>query len=873
MFPCRRLVDAAMLKRLFSSFFKRGTSADGASGDVMALFRRKYDSFRTLLESNSELLAVIGDMEEKLQGRHVFGIAQIRSQATRIMFHAGRMIKSLETLSGRSYPVLTRLLENISGAVKDELDRKSASLPPDYVLPFSRIDAGMAVFVGGKSANLGEIANGVGLPIPKGFAVTAAAFHRFLEANDLTDDIRAEKLKLDPSAPETILASSRTIQEMIRRATVPDDVAEAILTAVDQMAADRGDGRRPNLALRSSAVGEDSERSFAGQYLTVLNAPPENVIAEYRNILASLFSPQSTSYRLHMGVPFEDAAMGVTCLEMADAKTSGVMYSRDPLRPDADHALINAVLGLGPYAVDGVVPPDVYVMSKGAPPVLLDAKISPKSVRLSARPEGYVAEDRVAAGAENMPCLIGDQAVQLAEWAVRLEDHFNCPQDIEWAMDADGAFVILQARPLRTESAADAGPAEKGAPVPGHAVLLESGDTVCPGAGCGPAHPVLSDADLMTFPDGGVLVAVHASPRYVLVLPKAAAVVTEAGSVTGHMASLAREFNVPALSNAAGAVSVVSRGEEITVDADAGRIYRGKVPEILERQPERKSLIKETPVYRTLRAVADRIIPLNLLDPKSPAFVPENCRTVHDIMRFAHERSYAELFQISDLVTDHGSVSVKLDARLPLDLFIIDLDGGVSGRSPGERNVRPEQIASRPFNALLKGMLREDLKSMEPRPVELKGFFSVMTRQMLSPPNTAAERFGDKSYAVISDRYLNFSSRVGYHYSVLDAYCGKTDTKNYINFQFKGGAADDLRRNRRARLIRNVLQSMGFLVEVQGDRVTARFAKHAAEEIEEKLDQVGRLLIYTRQMDMLMHSEESVARLAGRFLEGKYTFD
>jgi pyruvate,water dikinase len=157
--------------------------------------------------------------------------------------------------------------------------------------------------------------------------------------------------------------------------------------------------------------------------------------------------------------------------------------------------------------------------------------------------------------------------------------------------------------------------------------------------------------------------------------------------------------------------------------------------------------------------------------------------------------------------------------------------------------------------------------------VEIRGFFSVMSQQMLAPPNLNTDRFGDKSYAIISDKYLNFSSRVGYHYSILDAYCGLTATKNHINFQFKGGAADDVRRNRRVRLIENILRAMGFLTEVQGDRVTSRFTKGETAVIEDKLDHIGRLLFYTRQMDMLMHSEESVNHLAECFMKGDYHLD
>jgi pyruvate,water dikinase len=157
--------------------------------------------------------------------------------------------------------------------------------------------------------------------------------------------------------------------------------------------------------------------------------------------------------------------------------------------------------------------------------------------------------------------------------------------------------------------------------------------------------------------------------------------------------------------------------------------------------------------------------------------------------------------------------------------------------------------------------------------VNLSGFFSVMSEQMLSSPGIEGDRFGDRSYAIISDKYLNFSSRVGYHYSVLDCYCGKTAAKNYINFQFKGGAADDLRRGRRARMIEKVLGALGFVVETTGDRVVARVAKQEAPYLVEKLDLLGRLLIYTRQMDMMMQTEAHVNQLAQCFLDGNYSLD
>jgi pyruvate,water dikinase len=855
-----------MLNRLIS-FFKKKESDHYSGEKMMGIFRTKYANFKTLLESNSELLKIISDIEEKLQGQTLFGMSYIRSQTARLTFHTARMIKSFESLSAKTFSSLTETLENIQHHIREESEHKSVQKVSEYVLPYTQVTHEMVDFVGGKNANLGEVLSRVKLPIPHGFAITTAAFDRVLEFNGLTDEIRKLKMEIDAADPQSISEISEEIQRLFMNAAVPPDLEQKISESYAHLMAVTGyDEANPlKVALRSSALGEDSELSFAGQYLSVLNVPPENMMKEYRQVLASLFSPRAILYRLHKGIPFEEAAMSVACLEMLDSVVSGVMYSRHPFNYLEDKIIINAVWGLGPYAVDGVVTPDTYTLSKTSPPVLLKSEIFPKKVRLVTKSDGYLVEEQVAPECLERSCLSEKQAITLAEYALKLEAHFQCPQDVEWALDDEDNLIILQSRPLRIE--AEEAKADN-PPIPGYTVLLEEGSIACPGVGCGHVHRVMSENDLASFPDGGVLVAPHSSPQFVMVMPRAQAILTDSGSVTGHMASLAREFKVPALLNTHKATTVLKQGETVTVDGYTGRVYQGKVPELLEMKLHKGAFMKETPVYNTLRKLADFILPLNLTDPKSASFTPRNCKTVHDIMRLIHELSYQELFQIGDLVSAKGSLSLKLSAPLPIDLYLIDLGDGLKDVSARASKVKPEQIASAPFKALLDGMLK--LKYLEPRPVEFKGFMSVMSQQMLSSPYAASERFGDKSYAIISDKYLNFSSRVGYHYSVLDAYCGLTNTKNYVNFQFKGGAADDVRKNRRVRLIQKLLETIGFLTEVQGDRVWARFAKREAEATAERLDYLGRLLIFTRQLDMLMYSEDSVSKVADCFINGDY---
>jgi pyruvate,water dikinase len=854
------------------SFLKRKKGP--SRKELLRGFKVKYDNFKLLLESNTELLKIISDIEQKLRGRSGFGLPYIEAQTMRAFFHCARMVQCLEKMSGRPHPLLKKSLDDMQQVIKGESGTPGRAACPDLILKYERINREMAEAVGEKNANLGEVRNRLGLRVPQGFAITTAAFDRFMVFNRLGDVVQKLKAKADVIETETILQVSEQIQMLISECEVPPDLARAILDAYGELdAATPADQGPLKVSLRSSAIGEDSVLSFAGQYLSVLNVPPLKILDEYKSILASLFTPRAIAYRLHMGIPFPDAAMAVACLEMVRARASGVMYTRNPVNPLENRIIINAVWGLGPYAVDGIVPPDSYVLSKDPLPVLLTSRIEEKTVQLVARPDGYLVEQTVSDPFRRQACLGDGQARELAAIGLRLEAHYGCPQDVEWALDEADRFVILQARPLRLEGRDTDGKAVRAEIPAGAQVLLDHAEAACAGVGFGPAVHVHSEEDLANFPDGGVLVAVHPSPQYVMVMSKAQAIITDFGSLVSHMASLAREYMIPTLMNTREATRLIAPGTPVTVDAYNGRVYFGRVPEVLAAGLQQCGFVVKGPAYQALRRRADLIVPLNLTDPKSPNFAEQNCRTIHDIMRYIHEKSYGVVFQLGDLVTDRASISARLHAPLPIDLYVIDLAGGLSVDATRVAVVRPEEVQSVPFKALLKGMLRSDLGGRQPRPVNLSGFLSVMSEQMISGGGAGIERFGDRSYAIVSDKYLNFSSRVGYHYSVLDCYCGKTAAKNYIHFQFKGGAADEVRRSRRARMIEKALGALGFLVETNGDRVTARMAKQEDSYLVDKLDLLGRLLIYTRQMDMIMNTESHIDRLTECFLAGNYTLD
>jgi pyruvate, water dikinase len=293
---------------------------------------------------------------------------------------------------------------------------------------------------------------------------------------------------------------------------------------------------------------------------------------------------------------------------------------------------------------------------------------------------------------------------------------------------------------------------------------------------------------------------------------------------------------------------------------------RIRVKEAIHQRLNEAAAASDPPDPEKLKAVAELIIPLNLMDRRSPTFRPENCRTYHDITRFAHEKAIQVMFGLMDEVAQ-GRVPalklLKLKTTLPLNLHLVDLgDGLASHNTP----VPPGDILSRPMRALWAGISYPNITWAGPVPVDVGGFLHVLGQSAINPP----QDFWDKTYAIVAANYVNYACRLGYHFQSVDSYIGDTPSDNYINFTFKGGAADDVRRIRRIRLIAIILERLGFTMEIFGDVIRARFRRHPASEMEDRLNLVGRLMAYVRQMDMLMKDDNISQVLAERFLTGHY---
>ncbi len=293
---------------------------------------------------------------------------------------------------------------------------------------------------------------------------------------------------------------------------------------------------------------------------------------------------------------------------------------------------------------------------------------------------------------------------------------------------------------------------------------------------------------------------------------------------------------------------------------------RVRIKAAIHQRLEEAASAADAPDPLLLRAVTELIIPLNLMDRRSPTFKPENCRTYNDITRFAHEKAIQVMFGLMDEVAQ-GRVPalklLKLKTTLPLNLHLVDLGDGLASH---DTPVPPEDIISRPMRALWQGISYPGITWAGPVPVDVGGFLHVLGQSAINPP----EKFWDKTYAIVAANYVNYACRLGYHFQSVDSYIGDAPSDNYINFTFKGGAADDVRRIRRIRLIATVLERLGFNMEIFGDVIRARFRRQPASEMEDRLNLVGRLMAYVRQMDMLMKDDNISQVLAERFLTGHY---
>ena len=455
--------------------------------------------------------------------------------------------------------------------------------------------------VGGKGASLGELYQ-AGIPVPKGFVVTAQTYYGFLEGAKLESHIQSAMDGLDCNDSEALAKASQRVKEAIKGAPLPKTIAQEIVKAYRSL------GQGP-VAVRSSATAEDlPDASFAGQQSTFLNiVGDDNVVRAVQECWASLFEPRAIFYRWEQGFDHLKVGIAVVVQRMVQSQTSGVLFTVDPISNNPRRITIEAVLGLGEAIVSGAITPDYYVVDKENVDIVerkpaLQTRMLVRNPKIALDSEDANVWVDVAQRKQGSQKLTNDQIVALAHMAKRIEKLYDSPQDIEWAQE-DGNLYIVQSRPITTLS--ETPNSFKDILKRTSATVLVRGASASPGIAQGPVK-IIRDASVIHLVEkGDILVTEMTTPDFVPAMKKAAAIVTDKGGRTCHAAIVSRELGVPCIVGTETATHVLHQGQKITVDASQGIVYQG----YLDLAPK-----EELAPHRRLKTTTR--VYVNLADPE-----------------------------------------------------------------------------------------------------------------------------------------------------------------------------------------------------------------------------------------------------------------
>lgn len=458
--------------------------------------------------------------------------------------------------------------------------------PGQFIAWFADIRKDDVLSVGGKGANLGEM-TAAGFPVPPGFVVTANAYKRFLEANNLERKIGQFLSSTSASDVNSFAQASVKIKKLLNTSTVPEEVASEIIAAYQNLARHMSaksklsraiaklSGPTLPVAVRSSATAEDSKTaSFAGQNETFLNVVGESTLVDYvRQCWASLFDGRSIFYREQQHLNHFRSAIAVVVQVMVTSDISGIIFSIDPVTNNKRRIVIEAIFGLGEYIVQGKVTPDHYEVNKDDLKIVEKRVISQK-IMLVRNTKGGVQQKSVSKNMADRPKLSDAQIKAIAKLARDLEAHYYFPQDSEFAV-SHGVIYLVQTRPITTTRTVTDN--KEAVSIDPKKLPILEGSPASPGIRSGPVKILPSAREIGAIRPGEVLVAEQTNPDYVPAMKKATAIVTEKGGRTSHAAIVSRELGIPCVVGVNQVLRVLKNGQVITVNGSTGKIYVGAV--------------------------------------------------------------------------------------------------------------------------------------------------------------------------------------------------------------------------------------------------------------------------------------------------------
>ena len=461
----------------------------------------------------------------------------------------------------------------------------------DFVKWFSELNKNSGSVAGGKGANLAEIYN-FKIPVPPGFVVTAQSYNYFIEKANLKNKIQELLDKIDYENTKQLDETTQEIRNTILKADFPQNMQEEIIESYNHLDTPSLDSVKGSaldilknsaepvfVAVRSSATAEDlADASFAGQQDSFVNIKGnEALIIAIKKCFASLFTARATYYRNKKGFKHQDVSLAVVVQKMVNSDKSGVIFSKDPAYKN-NNIIMEAVWGLGEGIVSGTITPDKYIISPTIE--ILDKKINDKKIAITRNSAGDKVTAKLREEKSSHQVLTDYEIKKLSELALRLEEHYKNPQDIEFAIEGDEIYIV-QTRPITTISQRQDKPTQE---IKGEIILEGLGAS--PGIAVGKIKIVNDLKDLDKIKQGDILVTKMTNPDMVVTMQKSAGIVTDDGGMTAHASIVSREMGIPCIVGTGDATIKLKDGEIITIDGNTGKIYKGKVSESEKKEVE-----------------------------------------------------------------------------------------------------------------------------------------------------------------------------------------------------------------------------------------------------------------------------------------------
>ncbi len=568
------------------------------------------------------------------------------------------------------------------------VSKKSKKQPQKYTLWFDELTMKDVPLVGGKNASLGEMYQKLGkygVPVPNGFAVSAEAYWYFLNFNKIKNKIQEILKGLNVNKITELKNKAKKIRELILKSEFPEDLKKEIIESYKKLAEFYNLSMLAcDVAVRSSATAEDAaDASFAGQQESYLNITGEYALLEsIKKCMASLFTDRSISYRSDKKIGHLKIGLSVVVQKMvrSDLASSGVMFSVDTESGFAGIVVINAAYGLGEYVVKGVVTPDEYHVYK---PTLkqkynsiIGKDVGEKAKKLIYATGGTNSTQNVDVPVEERIKFVlkDSEIIELARWAVIIENHYKKPMDMEWAKDGKtNKLYIVQARPETVTSRENKNVLteyrikEKGK-------IILTGESVGKKIGFGPSHVIKNVSELVNFKTGEVLVAEMTDPDWEPIMKKASAIVTNSGGRTCHAAIVSRELGIPCVVGTTKATSKIKNNQIITVDCSLGEegfVYDGKV--LFEKKDinlKNLKLPKNVKIMMNVgnprQAFRDSMIPNDGVGLAREEFIISNYIKVHPLalLEFNKVKDKKEKDEIKKLTINYKTKSYFFVSKL-----------------------------------------------------------------------------------------------------------------------------------------------------------------------------------------------------------------